>query len=260
MSIRPAAVAGAFYPLDPDRLIANVRTYLCSAVPVDLDFPLRVLIVPHAGYIYSAPVAAAGYVLLAERGYDRVVMLGPSHYEPFTGLALPGVESLATPLGNVKVDVAAAALLLESPVVANSVRAHRREHCLEVQLPFLQVVSPGSPVVPLLTGAVDLEQAVDIISPFLDEGSLLLVSSDLSHYHDAVTARSLDAATAAAIERLDADALGRESACGRTAIQIALRVARRNGYQVEVLDLRNSADTAGPADRVVGYGAFAIGG
>jgi hypothetical protein len=166
---------------------------------------------------------------------------------------------METPLGVVDIDRIGVADLLDSPVVAVSAEAHRREHSLEVQLPFLQLVAPDVVVVPLLTGAVTASEAADAIAPLLDEETLLLVSSDLSHYYDTATARSLDAATAAAIIRLDGAALDRESACGRTGIRIALELAQRSGYRVMALDMRNSGDTAGPSDRVVGYGAFAFG-
>jgi AmmeMemoRadiSam system protein B len=248
-----------FYPDDPGQLEIEVRTHLENADLPDLDFALRVLIVPHAGYVYSGPTAGYGYQLLEATSFDRVLLIGPSHYVPFTGLSLPGVNAMETPLGEVAVDDAGVAELLADPIVHDSAEAHRREHSLEVQLPFLQVIAPGLPVIPVLAGAVDPELTAEAIAPLLDDGTLLLISSDLSHYHGAATARRLDATTAAAIERLDPEALGRESACGRTGIQMALLVAKARGYQVRTLDLRNSADTAGSPDRVVGYGAFALG-
>ena len=188
-----------------------------------------------------------------------MVMLGPSHFVPCSGVQLPGVDYLETPLGNVAVDAAGRAEALTHALVGESAEVHRREHSLEVHLPFLQVVTPEVPVLPMLTGAVDPSAAADIVEPFLDDVTLLLVSSDLSHYHDAATARRLDRETVAAIEHLDPEALEWESACGRVGIQIALHVGRRRGYGVEVLDLRNSADTAGTPDRVVGYCAIALG-
>ncbi|MDJ0952409.1 MAG: AmmeMemoRadiSam system protein B [Acidimicrobiia bacterium] len=259
MSVRRAAVAGMFYPDDPDRLDSEVRAHIDAADVPAVGLSLRILIVPHAGYVYSGPTAGYGYRLLRKTSWRRIVMLGPSHYVPFTGLALPGAAMMETPLGDVAVDTEGADLVLGDRLVHESVEAHRREHSLEVQLPFLRITAPGVPVVPLLTGAVDPVIAADAVEPLLDDGTLLLVSSDLSHYHSSATARRLDGATAGAIERLDADALDRESACGRTGIQIALHLARRRGYAVQTLDLRNSADTAGSPDRVVGYGAFAIG-
>ncbi len=260
MSVRPAAVAGMFYPLDRAELLGEVRGHLDLADEVALGFPLRFLIVPHAGYIYSGPTAGFGYRLLQGKRFARVVMLGPSHYVAFRGLALPGATAMATPLGDVPIDEELVAALLDSTLVQDSTRAHQREHSLEVQLPFLQEVLPGVPVAPLLTGDLDPAAAAQLLDPLVDDDTLLLVSSDLSHYHGAGTARRLDAASAKAINRLDAGALDWDSACGRTAIQIALHLAAGRGYQVQTLDLRNSADTAGSPDRVVGYGTFAIGG
>jgi len=259
-SVRAPAVAGTFYPAEPGRLAADVRSYLAATETQTLGFALRILVVPHAGYMYSGPVAATGYrILEGVEAPRRIVMIGPSHYEPFSGLALPGVELLETPLGMVAVDMECANDAQSSALVIDSVAAHRREHSLEVQLPFLQVVVPDVPVVPLLTGAVDAVEAADVVAPLLDDTTLLLISSDLSHFHDATTARRIDAGTAESIRRLDPVALDRESACGRTGIQIALHLARRNGYEADVLDLRNSADTAGHPERVVGYGTFAFG-
>lgn len=259
-AVRSPAVAGAFYPADSDRLETDVRTYLAAADPVEFDFQLKILIVPHAGYVYSGPVAATGYQLLRARDdLRRIVMLGPSHYVWFSGLTLPGVDYLETPLGDVAVDGSGAVEALRSPLVVESPAAHEREHSLEVQLPFLQIVSPGVPVIPMLTGDVDPVDVANVVAPLLDDETLLLISSDLSHYHDYETARRLDAETVEAIERLDPNALERESACGRTGIQAALHIAKRRGYRVQTLDLRNSGDTAGPHDRVVGYGTFAFG-
>jgi hypothetical protein len=259
-NVRQPAVAGTFYAAGSRRLEADVRALLAAATLPELGFALRILIVPHAGLVYSGPIAATGYRLLAGmKDLQRVVMLGPAHYVAFSGLALPGADLLETPLGVVPVDPDGVASLKTSPLVAASPAAHEREHSLEVQLPFLQVVAPGVSVIPLLTGQVAPVDAAEIVSPLLDASTLLLVSSDLSHFHDAATARRLDAATTTAIERLDPDALGREAACGRTGIQTALHLAHRNGFAVETLDLRNSADTAGSSDRVVGYGTFALG-
>ncbi len=249
-----------FYPLDREQLLTEVSGHIDFADPPGFDFTLRGLIVPHAGYRYSGPTAGFAYQLLLGGTFTSVVMLGPSHYVGFRGLALPGVAAMATPLGDLEVDQAIAGELLASSLVLESVEAHSREHSLEVQLPFLQHVLPGIPVVPLLTGDVDPAAAATLLGDVLSDETLLLISSDLSHYHSAATARRLDAATAKAINRIDPDSLDWESACGRTGIQIALHLAASRGYEVMTLDLRNSADTAGSPDRVVGYGAFAIGG
>ncbi|MGA9597933.1 MAG: AmmeMemoRadiSam system protein B [Acidimicrobiia bacterium] len=259
MSTRRAAVAGTFYPSDPVRLEGDVRAHLDAVGVPQPDSSVRMLIVPHAGYIYSGPVAARAYRCLENVPVERVVLLGPAHYVPFAGMTLPGADGMETPLGIVSIDADACRGLLADSLVTEDPEAHRREHSLEVQLPFLQVVTPGVSVVPLLTGAITPRQGADVVAPLLDDKTLLLVSSDLSHYYDSKIARRLDAATAAAIVRLDWAALEHESACGRTAIQIALELATRLGYRVTMLDLRNSGDTAGPSDRVVGYGAFVLG-
>lgn len=249
-----------FYPADPDRLRSDVQDLISSADVVEPGFSVKILVVPHAGYIYSGPIAATAYRVLAGlEGLRRIVMLGPSHFVPTTLLELPGVDALSTPLGKVDVDGGGATEMLQHHLVGESREVHRREHSLEVQLPFLQIVVPGVPVLPILTGSVDPVAGADIVETLLDDTSLLLVSSDLSHYLDAISARRLDGETVAAILRLDPDALGRESACGRTGVQIALHIARRRGYRAAVLDLRNSADTAGTPDRVVGYCAVALG-
>jgi AmmeMemoRadiSam system protein B len=249
-----------FYPADRHQLRTDVQDLLAAADIDEPDFPLKILIVPHAGYVYSGPIAAGGYRLVSQMsGVNRVVMLGPSHFVACRGLVLPQAGRLETPLGDVEVDQSGAATVLQNPLVSENAEVHRREHSLEVQLPFIQVVAPGVPVLPMLTGAVDTIAGADVVEEVLDNETLLLVSSDLSHYHDAATARRLDAETVAAIQRLDPGALGRESACGRTGIQIALHIARRSHYRAAVLDLRNSADTAGTPERVVGYSTIALG-
>ncbi|NNC39951.1 MAG: AmmeMemoRadiSam system protein B, partial [Acidimicrobiia bacterium] len=238
-----------FYPQDRTQLSAEVRQHIKLADPPELSFPLRALIVPHAGFIYSGPTAGYAYKLLRHTDFTRVIMLGPSHFVAFSGLALPEATSLATPLGDIEVDEPLAAQLRASPHVHESARAHRREHSLEVQLPFLREVLPGAPVVPLLTGDVEPTIGAELLDGYLTDDTLLVVSSDLSHYHDAGTARRLDLATAETILRRDADALSWDAACGRTGIQIALHLARQREYEVQTLDLRNSADTAGSPDR-----------
>lgn len=250
-------VAGSFYPADAEVLRANLGR-LFTAARADQDPPrrqVRGLIVPHAGYIYSGPVAASAYVSIEGRVFERVVLIGPSHFDWFPGIAVPGTDALGSPLGPVPVATApggTAGRLRRYP------SAFASEHCLEVQLPFLQETLDDFTVTPLLTGDIGGANAADVLDDAVDDDALLVVSSDLSHYHDYDTATQLDGRTAAAIVGLDPDAIDRQAACGRTGIQAALHLARRRGWDVELLDLRNSGDTAGPRDRVVGYGAFAI--
>jgi len=258
--VRPAAVAGAFYPADPARLRAEVTTLLADAAPPAAP-PPAALIVPHAGYVYSGPVAATAYALAARTRPDvrLVVMLGPSHFALIDGLVLPGARALATPLGHEPVDAEAEARACRHPGVGVSPAAHAQEHSLEVQLPFLQVALAGPAVVALLCGQGGPEQAAPVVEEFLgEEGTLVLVSSDLSHYLPYQEARRRDEATADAIGRLDPGGLGRDDACGLVGVQALLLAARRRRLQATCLDLRNSGDTAGDRHRVVGYGAFAF--
>ena len=258
--VRPATVAGTFYPSDPARLRADVAGLLAAASPVAAP-PPAALIVPHAGYAYSGPVAATAYALVARTrpGVRRVVMFGPSHFAPFDGLALPGAAALATPLGEVPVDGEAEERAAAHSGVGVSAEAHGPEHSLEVQLPFLQIALPRVSVVALLCGQVHPDRVVPVLEEFLgEEDNLILVSSDLSHYLPYEEACRRDRATAAAVERLDPEALRHDDACGLVGVQALLLAARRQGRRAACLDLRNSGDTAGDRRRVVGYGAFCV--
>lgn len=246
-------VAGTFYPADAETLRDTVSRLLGQAQPPNLEGRLRGLIVPHAGYIYSGPVAATAYALLESGTFDEVILIGPSHFERFEGVASLDASRWRTPLGAVPLGEMPAAA-----GVAPRKEAYRREHSLEVQLPFLQVTVNAFSLVPLLTGFVEAHVVTDVLDDLVTEGSLLIVSTDLSHYEDYETARRLDRATADAVVLRDAEGLRRESACGLTGLQAAVGLAQGCGWKVQLLDLRNSADTAGSRRRVVGYGAFAI--
>lgn len=250
-------VAGSFYPADAEVLRANMRRLLTAArtEKEPLGRPVRGLIVPHAGYIYSGPVAASGYVHLTEGSFAQVVLIGPSHFDWFPGIAVPGTDALGSPLGPVRVATPPGAV---SGLLRRYPSAYSSEHCLEVQLPFLQETLGDFSVTALLTGDIGGARAADILDEIVEDETLLVVSSDLSHYHDYETATVLDGRTAAAIVGRDPQAIDHQAACGRTGIQAALHLASRRGWTVEILDLRNSGDTAGPRDRVVGYGAFAF--
>jgi hypothetical protein len=258
--IRSAAQAGRFYPGSPTRLQADVNGYLEQVSPAEGPVP-KAVIAPHAGYVYSGPVAASAFIRLApaHARLRRVVLLGPSHYEDFEGLAATAADAFATPLGLVPVDSEAIERALDLPQVKVFDRAHTPEHCLEVELPFLQTVLDEFVIVPLLVGHADPAEVGEVLDALWDgEETCVVVSSDLSHYLDAETARRVDRATARAIEALQGDALDGRCACGCRAIAGLLCLARTRGMRVETLDLRNSGDTAGPTDRVVGYGAFAF--
>lgn len=260
--VRLPAVAGRFYPDHPETLRAAVRRYLHAA---DLSAAgsgpagvPKILIAPHAGYVFSAPVAASAYARLAplRAAIRRVVLVGPSHHVPFRGLAASSSHHFETPLGPVAVDREAADRL-PVPVLDD---AHRFEHSLEVHLPFLQEMLGAFSIVPLVAGSAPAEEVADVLEA-ADGGpeTLILVSSDLSHYHDYDTARRLDRETTRSIEGLRPEALGEESACGRIPIRGALVTARRRGLAASTYDLRSSGDTGGPRDAVVGYGAYGLG-
>lgn len=257
--IRPAAVAGTFYPDNADTLAGAVRGYLSAAEPAGSIRP-KALIVPHAGYVYSGPVAAGAFARLACAGdaIRRVVLLGPAHRVPVNGLALPAARAFATPFGPVEIDAEAAAAALALPQVSESDLAHGLEHSLEVQLPFLQSVLAEFKIVPFAVGAASPEQVAEVIDLLWGGAeTLIVISSDLSHYRRYAAAQETDRATAADILALTAE-IDHEQACGATPINGLLLCAGRRGMKAELLDLRNSGDTAGDRSRVVGYAAFAF--
>ncbi|MEZ5444208.1 MAG: AmmeMemoRadiSam system protein B [Gammaproteobacteria bacterium] len=258
-SIRAPAVAGYFYPEDPVTLRAAVGTYLARAEDRPGRLP-KAVVVPHAGYVYSGAVAASVYRLLqsARSRIRRVVLAGPAHRVAVQGAALSPAEAFLTPLGAVAVDPDIDALLGGLPQASVSESAHRLEHSLEVQLPFLQAVLEEFTVVPLLFGRANPTATAEVLARVWGgEDTLVVVSSDLSHYHDYETARRIDAETTAAICALDYDRIGPSQACGCVALGGLLLRAQQHGMRVEALDVRNSGDTAGTRDRVVGYGAYA---
>ncbi len=258
---RPAAVAGLFYPADATQLTQLITTLLQDAAPKSATPPPKALIAPHAGYIYSGPIAASAYAPLkaAADRIKRVILLGPVHRVPVRGLALPGTESFTTPLGIVPVDAQAVAAIRHLPQVLTSARAHAEEHSLEVHLPFLQRVLNDFSLLPLAVGDATAEEVAEVLN-LLWGGpeTLIVISSDLSHYLPYALARVMDADTSAAITALTQRPIRHEQACGGTPINGLLLAARQHGLQPRLLDLRNSGDTAGDRDRVVGYGAFAF--
>lgn len=257
-SIRPPAVAGLFYEGDPRRLSLDVAALLEAAPRTELK--AKALVVPHAGYIYSGPVAASAYRLLQNqfRLIRRVVLLGPTHRMAVDGLAVPTVESFSTPLGAVPLDRAAIAQISALPQVVQSDGPHAMEHALEVQLPFLQTVLGEFKLVPLAVGDASAEEVAEVLEQLWGgEDTVILVSTDLSHYHSYNEARRIDRATVENILGLTGP-LDHEQACGATPLNGLLRVALRQGLKPHLLDLRNSGDTAGDKDRVVGYAAIAF--
>ena len=258
--VRPPAVAGLFYARDPGELRAEVEALVAAADPPPGPAP-SALVAPHAGYVYSGPVAATAFRTLAGRRDEirRVVLLGPSHYLAFEGLALSPHRAFRTPLGDVELDPAAAAAIRDLPQVALLEAPHAREHSLEVELPFLQVVLAGFTLVPLSVGEATAAEVAEVLARLdEDEATLVVVSTDLSHYLDYDSACARDRATAHAILELAPERIGAHDACGRVPLNGLLERARTRGLAVRELDRRNSGDTAGPRDRVVGYGAYAF--
>jgi AmmeMemoRadiSam system protein B len=259
LNVRPPAVAGSFYAHTKGELKASVEALLTEPKPSGRARLLGV-IAPHAGYMYSGPVAASVFaeVAVAKHGYARVLLIGPPHYVSVSGIAASSAKAFATPLGDVPIDTDAIGYLVDQGVVSTDDRAHAPEHSLEVELPFLQTVLGDFTLIPLLVGDASPQDVATVIGAIMDGRTLLVVSTDLSHYLDDVSAKARDGATADAIERLDYATLGPYEACGFSALNGALCAAREQGWTVTRLDLRNSGDTSGDRSRVVGYGAWAI--
>lgn len=262
-TIRPPAVAGTFYPAEPETLKVQVDDYLLEAAASQTGTlsatPPKAIIAPHAGYVYSGPIAATVYARLRpwHKAIKRVVLIGPSHRVPFEGLATSSADFFATPLGKIPLDRAAIAKILSLPQVSELDEAHRQEHSLEVHLPFLQVVLDDFTLVPLVCGRIKAEAISEVLERFWDDdNTLIVVSSDFSHFHDYAEASAMDQRAARAINELAPQDLTSEQACGQVAIQALLLAAKQHDFHPAMLDLRNSGDTAGTKDRVVGYGAF----
>jgi len=258
VNIRPPAVAGLFYPAENQALSALITEQLVdSSLPTHKQ-PIAI-IAPHAGYIYSGPIAATAFqTLQAHRNtIKRVVIIGPSHRYYFHGLALSSADEFETPLGTVSIDKTAQELLLSTTDSKILDQAHQNEHCIEVQLPFLQSVLTDFSIIPIVTGETSAESVTDVIELFTtDHESLIVISSDLSHYHDYHSAQQIDKLTSQSIITLDYNSIDSHQACGHTAINGLLLAAKKRMLTASILDQRNSADTAGNKDSVVGYGAY----
>lgn len=255
---RPPAVAGSFYPADPGRLLLDLRRFLDATKPPPLT--PKALIVPHAGYMYSGAIAASAYSTLRPLAtrIRRVVLLGPTHRVAVRGLALPAATTFSTPLGEIKLDTGVLRELAHMPQVVVSDAVHAQEHSLEVQLPFLQTVLQDFTLVPLAVGDASAEDVATVLEAVWGgPETLIVISSDLSHYLPAEAAQLIDRRTADEILRLH-PVPSHEQACGATPINGLLLAARAHHLRPHLLDLRNSGDTAGPHDSVVGYAAFAF--
>ena len=258
MTIRQPAVAGTFYPDSPDDLNQMISNLLSEADVKELS--PKALVVPHAGLIYSGPIAANAYRLLRSMApaIRRVVLLGPSHRVPFQGMALPDCEAFATPLGQIPLDLEAMAALQSFNQVSVLDQAHKHEHSLEVQCPFLQSCLDEFKLVPIVVGDDSALSVAEVIEQLWGEQeTLIIISSDLSHFHSYEEACYRDQQTAKAIEQLSSNLTGGQ-ACGCNPLNGMLKVAQRRGMDAITLDVRNSGDTAGDKSRVVGYGAFVI--
>jgi MEMO1 family protein len=252
-------MADRFYPADPQKLRKIVEYHLRHAV-VLLDQAPKGIIAPHAAYLYSGPIAGSAYAALAHKNeIRRVIVIGPSHYTAIPGLGLSGVSAWKTPLGSVPLDAQAKEKLLTLPQVQLFEAAHAREHCLEVQLPFLQQSLKDFQIVPLLVGHVEDTEVTEVIEALWGgPETLFVISSDLSHYLDYDSACRIDEKTAEAIEQLRPSDISGDQACGHIGVRAFLWAARHHGLRAKTLDVRNSGDSSGRRDQVVGYGAFAF--
>lgn len=278
-AVRLPAVAGRFYPGNAADLRAKLHSLLLTAeghagnhagihanshtafIGSDTDGQAEAthaLVVPHAGYVFSGPIAAAAYASLRGTGnIQRVVVLGPSHRVALRGMALPSSTAFDTPLGRILLDTEALQTLRTLPQVQVSDEAHALEHSLEVQLPFLQQVLGSFTLVPVVVGDASAEEVAQVISALWRDDTLIVISSDLSHYHDYLSARRIDAHTIERILELDTDLNGNE-ACGCRPLNGLLQVLKEKNLEIELLDARNSGDTAGARDQVVGYASFIV--
>lgn len=257
-STRVPAVAGQFYPAQASELVAQISHYLAQADA--LKGHPKALIAPHAGYIYSGLTAAFAYKMLVPYAHEisRVILLGPAHRVGFRGIALPEAAFFSSPLGTIPIDQEANNRIIDLPQICLRDDAHQQEHSLEVQLPFLQHTLGSFSLVPLVVGECGAPEVAEVLERLWGgRETLIIVSTDLSHFHDYATARNIDQHTSQHIERLQGDLVG-EQACGCRPLNGLLLCARRHGLKIRLLDMRNSGDTAGSKDRVVGYASYAL--
>jgi AmmeMemoRadiSam system protein B len=261
--IRPAAVAGMFYPSDAHELNATIWGYL-NNVSQDSDaakMAIKAIVVPHAGYIYSGPIAASAYARILPRReiIRRVILLGPSHRVPVTGIAASRASQFQTPLGNIPLDLKSIEKIIVLPQVTYMDIAHEMEHSLEVHLPFLQTILDDFTLVPLVVGETTPNEVAEVLELLWGgDETLIVVSSDLSHYHNYFDAQQMDKRTSKAIENLQPEKIHYDNACGRNPLNGLLKLAKEHGARISTIDLRNSGDTAGDKNRVVGYGAYIL--
>jgi hypothetical protein len=254
--IRQPAVSGSFYPSNREELSGMINSYLKNANPREIS-KVRGLVEPHAGYIFSGPTVAYGYKEIEGGDYKIVIMIGPSHHVRFEGVSIPNATHYKTPLGLVKVSEKAKELLKED-LISNVAKVHEKEHSIEVQIPFLQTVLEDFEIVPIVTGNADPEKLANILIKYIDDKTLIIASSDLSHYYPYEEARSLDSFCINSIPNLDFKGMQNCEACGKIPILTLMYIANKLGWSGETLDYRNSGDTAGSKERVVGYTSIAF--
>jgi len=246
-----------FYPAGASELSGMLDDMLAAGGEPHAECP-KALVVPHAGYIYSGPTAAAAYAMLDKQRIHRVVLLGPVHRVPVRGLALPEADTFSTPLGSIPLDAAGMQAIAQLPQVSRNALAHQTEHSLEVQLPFLQHCLDDFTLLPLVVGDASADEVAEVlVALWGGDETLILISSDMSHYHAYSEAQHIDAATAESICHLR-QPIHHEQACGATPLNGLLRLAAQKSMRCRQIDLRNSGDTAGDRNRVVGYGTFAF--
>ncbi|WLQ14040.1 AmmeMemoRadiSam system protein B [Hahella aquimaris] len=258
MSVRKPAVSGLFYPANAEDLSDTVSRYL--ATPASFDHNPKAIIAPHAGYIYSGSIAGVAYSALrnSAKRISKVVLLGPSHRVGFRGIAVPSSDEFSTPLGNIAIDAVNLGKLTLLPQVITLDSAHAQEHSLEVHLPFLQQCLDSFELTPLVIGDADAESVAEVLELLWGgEETLIVISTDLSHYHDYVTALEIDAATTREILALQHSLMG-DQACGCKCVNGLLLLAGRKGMHISCLAQANSGDTAGDKRRVVGYASYAL--
>jgi len=258
-TIRPPAFAGAFYPASPNRLQKDLETYLDQATPPEITH-VRALVAPHAGYVYSGGVAAFAYKLLGEQPVTpkRIYLLGPAHRVPFHGVSMTDYRAFKTPLGDHPLDTEKIQQLAASGKVFNTLSApHTPEHCLEVHIPFIQTVCPSVPVVPMLFGQVDPVIVGKLLNETLEPEDLIIVSSDLSHFHENEKAHILDRQFLDALLTGDLIGVAHGEACGNAPAIALMTVAQQQGWTPQLLDYRTSGDVTGEVRQVVGYASVA---
>lgn len=260
VNVRQPAVADMFYPGNPHELHRMVITFLNEATKPDEETAVpKAIVAPHAGYIYSGPIAASAYVRLkpARDQINRVVLLGPSHRVPLLGCACSTAQYFATPLGNIPLDRKIINDIITLPFVQELDEAHALEHSLEVHLPFLQEVLSEFSLVPIVVGDTSPTDVAELLERVWGgPETLIVVSSDLSHYHDYDTAKQMDAFTCQAIEELNVASIDSQHACGMMPLRGLLSAAKKHALHATTVDCRNSGDTAGPRNQVVGYGSY----